>query len=218
MKKQNAVTRRRDPQERKQEKTIAHVRSITDCSLPYPLALAVEDMLRAGLKQTNIETEHEKGYRLHCNAEYHFARFTGEGATLAPLLYASPFTSRKTAAISSYLCASLRGISMPKRRLCMQRRTCSLSRNFGRCLRNEMAAPLDTSPLVTRMGRTHEGAILHRQVRISIPRKQSANRVGRRLYGITGEKFFDDVIAVGANWVPMSNCASGQRIHGWRSG
>src|SRR5579859_5224818 len=86
-----ALVRTISPQERKQEKIIKHVAAITGTTLHHSLAAAVEDALRTGLKQTNKEQEEENGFRLHCNAEYHFARFTGDGATVAPLLYSISF-------------------------------------------------------------------------------------------------------------------------------
>lgn len=86
-----APVRKLSPQEQKQEKIIKHVAAITGTTFHHSLAAAVEDALRTGLKQTDKEREEEKEFRLHCNAEYHFARFTGEGATLAPLLYGISF-------------------------------------------------------------------------------------------------------------------------------
>lgn len=49
---------------------------------------AIDDADRTGLRRVDAEKEDSA---LHCSAEWHFARFKGDGATLAPLLYALSF-------------------------------------------------------------------------------------------------------------------------------
>lgn len=45
---------------------------------------AIHDQSRTGLRKVNPENQDSP---FHCSAEWHFARFTGDGAALAPLVY-----------------------------------------------------------------------------------------------------------------------------------
>ncbi|HTC46124.1 MAG TPA: hypothetical protein VK722_02290 [Candidatus Aquilonibacter sp.] len=49
---------------------------------------AIRDQERGGLKRINPDNEDSP---FHCSAEWHFARFTGDGASLAPLVYGIAF-------------------------------------------------------------------------------------------------------------------------------
>ena len=49
---------------------------------------AIADLHSTGLRHIDGEKEDSP---LHCSAEWHFARFKGDGASLAPLLYALSF-------------------------------------------------------------------------------------------------------------------------------
>jgi hypothetical protein len=51
---------------------------------PEPWLKAIDDLHRTGLKRVNPENEDSA---FHCSAEWHFARFTGDGSSLAPLVY-----------------------------------------------------------------------------------------------------------------------------------
>jgi len=75
------------PQQRKQEKIVARVRAITGAELPFFMADAVNDAVRTGLRITDKAEEEEKGYAIHCCAEYHMARMSGKGAGLVFPLY-----------------------------------------------------------------------------------------------------------------------------------
>jgi hypothetical protein len=79
---------KQSPQQRQQEKIVERVREWTGCEFAFFMAEWVHDAMRTGLRATDKEEEEAKGYRLHCNAEYHFLRMTGRGAPLVPALYA----------------------------------------------------------------------------------------------------------------------------------
>jgi hypothetical protein len=53
-------------------------------ALPEAFLAAIHDQERTGRKR--VDPEKEDSF-LHCSAEWHFARFTGDGASLAPLVY-----------------------------------------------------------------------------------------------------------------------------------
>jgi hypothetical protein len=75
------------PQQRKKEKIVERVRELSGTTFPFFMAEAVHDAARTGMRVTDKEEEEAKGYHVHCSSEYHFARMTGKGVHLVPLLY-----------------------------------------------------------------------------------------------------------------------------------
>ena len=53
-------------------------------AFPEQLLRGIDDARRTGLRATNPEEEDSP---VQCNAEWHFARLTGEGSKIAPLIY-----------------------------------------------------------------------------------------------------------------------------------
>jgi hypothetical protein len=53
-------------------------------SFPEQFLQAIDDLNRTGLRRVNPENQDSP---FHCSAEWHFARFTGDGSSLAPLVY-----------------------------------------------------------------------------------------------------------------------------------
>jgi hypothetical protein len=53
-------------------------------AFPEQWLQAIDDQSRTGLRRVNPENQDSP---FHCSAEWHFARFTGDGAALAPLVY-----------------------------------------------------------------------------------------------------------------------------------
>jgi hypothetical protein len=84
---QKPVTDKTTPQARKEEKIVQRVEDLTGITFPFVFASMVHDAVRTGLRVTDKEEEENYGYPVHCNAEYHFARMTGPGSDLVPLLY-----------------------------------------------------------------------------------------------------------------------------------
>lgn len=183
------------PQERKQEKIIKHVAAITGTTLHPSLAAAVEDALRTGLKQTDKEKEEEKEFRLHCNAEYHFARFTGDGATLAPLLYGISF---HLAGTSKNFFISMQEIA---RFLEVQEDALYsaahllVASGFWQVLEQRKGGSSRYRPI------GHEEWAARNRGRYCTVKCEHPNRddvpqhvLGRKLFAITGEKFWDSAV------------------------
>lgn len=210
------------PQQRKKEKTIERVLELTGTTLPFFMAEAVHDTVRTGLRVTDKEEEEARGYHMHCSSEYHFARMTGKGVHLVPLLYGvalrlsndsknfhvslqsvSHFLGLNENDDSAYNAASLlvaSGFWVPT------------ERKLGKATKYK---PLTHSEWIEKCG-TDDWWDTAKQKYVKVGKyctikaqfpfnESSPERVlGQRLYGITGEKFFPGVLK---GWLKLGTTA-----------
>lgn len=82
----------KSPQEIKGEKIVDEIQKVTGISftgdLGEMMARRVHDAIHTGERTVDPDKEDSP---IHCCAEWHFARFSGPGATLVPLLYQISF-------------------------------------------------------------------------------------------------------------------------------
>ncbi|MGA8429491.1 MAG: hypothetical protein WB729_06695 [Candidatus Sulfotelmatobacter sp.] len=85
-----AVPTDKTPQEIKREKLRQQFQAATGISFPegdvfgLMMATKLNDAIRTGARTINPDNEDSP---IHCNAEWHFSRYTGLGAKWAPVLY-----------------------------------------------------------------------------------------------------------------------------------
>ena len=83
------TTDKKSPQQIKADKIRANIGQITGISFgddPFGTAMAgvVHDAIRTGARKVNQD---EEDAPIHCNAEWHFARYSGAGSTLVGAIY-----------------------------------------------------------------------------------------------------------------------------------
>ena len=201
---QQPVTDTLTPQARKAEKIIQRVQDLTGVEFPFVLASMVHDAVRTGLRVTDKEEEENKGYPVHCNAEYHFARMTGPGSDLAPLLYA---ISMHIAYDSKTFWVTLQPLSrflgVKEETLYVAADLLVASGFWGVIERRPNKAtkyrPLGHKEWAEKCGTVEwneEPIGTYCTVKARFPFKEDSLEYepGQKLYGITGEKYFKGVL------------------------
>jgi hypothetical protein len=207
------TTDKKNPQERKLEKIRAALAKIgyggavevrldggeprtVQIDLPDEVALAIWNTLQVGLIPTNKEAEEAKGYRLHCSSEWHFARFTGEGSSLAPLLYNVSF---HLGGASESFHLSLRNVAEyldTKEEVLYAAAGLLVASGFWEISeRGGIAKPTMYRPVGHKEWAEKRGGIFC-TVKAEFPFKDETEeaKLGAKLFGITAEKYFTDVL------------------------
>lgn len=171
------------------------------------LAEAVCDSVQTGLARLwkldddgeRIPLSSEDDERLYapieCSSDYHFARFTGDGAAVAPLLYARAMC---IAGESGNFFVSLEGLegylNCDRHVLGNAARLLTFSRFFRR---NEgrKGKPTSYTPIShAEWTKTNGGIYCVKKQQFPWRNDSELAAFGTRLYGITNEKWFDNVL------------------------
>ncbi len=186
----------KNPQERKAQKVRDKIRELTGTDMPDWAAQAVWDAMRAGIRTTDKQAEEAQGYRLNCCAEYHFARMSGDGASLVPLLYN----------ISFHLAGDSQNFHLPVRHVA---KFLDTSEDYVYAAANLLVVSGFWEVIERRDGRaTMYRPVGHKEwaekrgakyctVKAEFPFKDETEsaKLGAKLFGITGEgNFYDDVL------------------------
>jgi hypothetical protein len=213
------------PQARKQEKIIERVRELTSASFPAFMAEAIHDAVRTGLRVTNKQEEEAKGHRLYCNAEYHFARMTGEGAHLVPLLYG---VSLRLANESKNFHISLQSIAHflnLKEDNMYGAASLLVASGFWRLIERQRGKPSSYRPLkhsewaercggddwwdASRQAYVKVGKYCTVKAQFPFNESSSERTFGQKLFGITGETYFAGVLK---GWLKLGTA---EQLQAW---
>lgn len=156
---------------------------------PEPLLQAIDALLRTGLRTVNPDNEDAP---IECCAEYHFARMSGVGATLAPLLY---FISFRLAKESGNFHLSLqklqRFLNVQKDDYMYAAAYLLAASGFWEVIEAPLGEPVRYRPIGhEEWARKHPGFCTSR-LKLAY---SDGDELGRALYGILGEEYFDNVL------------------------
>jgi hypothetical protein len=158
--------------------------------LPDGLLRAIEDVQLTGLRKIDPDEEDSP---MECNAEWHFAQFTREGASLAPLIYGIAFHLAKesgTCFISAQKLALFLHVTGDK--YVYAAIHLLVASGFFEVIEAELGKPVKYRPVGHKeWARRHPGFCTKK---IELP-YSAGDELGRKLHGIMGgERFFEGVL------------------------
>jgi hypothetical protein len=166
----------------------------TTTTLPDFLLDAIHEAARTGLRTIDPDDPDEM-MPLKCSAEYHFARFTGPGSSLAVLLYnISLRLSKNSGYFQLSMQDSKRYLNVQEDKYIYAAVRLLVAAGFWQVLEAERGKPVKYHPINhTEWSQRHPGFCC---VKYEFPHKDESEiyELGARLYGILGEKFFVNVL------------------------
>jgi len=150
----------------------------------------IDDLVRTGLRSIKADDEDSP---LHCSSEYHFARMSGEGSTLVPLLYGVSFHLAKESKTFNLSLQKLgRFLNVKKGDYIYAAAHLLLASGFWEMIEAESGKPVMYRPVGhAEWAQKHPGFCTSK---IEFP-YSDGDELGRALHGILGgEKFFPNVL------------------------
>jgi hypothetical protein len=156
---------------------------------PEQLLRGIDDLLRTGLRTIKADDEDSP---LHCSSEYHFARMSGEGSTLVPLLYAVSFHLAGESKSFRLSMQKLRSyLNVKKDDYIYAAAYLLVASGFWEKIEAERGKPVMYRPVGhSEWAQKHPGFCTSM---IKLP-YSDGDELGRVLHGILGEKYFDNVL------------------------
>jgi hypothetical protein len=168
--------------------------SSTTTALPDFMLDAIHEAVRTGLRTIDPDDPDEM-MPLYCSAEYHFARFTGPGSSLAVLLYNLSLRLSKE---SGYFQASMQDIArylnVIEDKYIYAAVRLLVASGFWQVVEAERGKAAKYHPVHhTEWSQRHPGFCC---VKYEFPHKDQTElaQLGAILHGILGEKFFTNVL------------------------
>jgi hypothetical protein len=186
------------PKERSAQKQREKITALTGITfeggLGDMLSAAVAEGLRTGLRPVDQDEENSA---IHCNAEYHFARFTGPGSTLAPLLYGISFHLAKDSGNFSLSMQNLkRFLNVTEDEAIYAAASLLVAAGFWVVIKTQLGTPTQYRPVGHEEWAAKHTGFCTRKWEFPHNELTELRTLGKRLHGILGcEHLFDHVIA-----------------------
>lgn len=183
---------KKTPQEIKSEKLLASIEEITGISFGGPLgqefAEAINDAVLTGARQINPD---EQDAVIHCNAEWHFARFTGTGKNLVPSLYGISFHLAKESGSFFVSGVKLGAFLDTKEDNIYAAAHLLRASGFWQVVKAEIGKPVEYRPVGhDEWQRTHTGRCTKKLDNTFTQDDEELAKFGRDLYAIFGGQHF----------------------------
>jgi hypothetical protein len=158
-------------------------------AFPEQFLQAIDDLNRTGLRRVNPDNQDSP---FHCSAEWHFARFTGDGASLAPLVYNVVFRiagdsgnfAASAAKIAQYLNVNVRYVFDAANLL--------VASGFFQVIEAEQGKPTKYKPVGHAEWVEKHPGYCTKKIEKLFP---DEDELGKKLYGILGgEKYFPNLL------------------------
>jgi hypothetical protein len=183
------------PKERAAQKQREKISALTgvqfEGELGAQLAGAVDDMLRTGLRQVDPDEE----MALECGSEYHMARFSGPGATLAPLLYS---VSMRVGGKSGDFFPSLkkmgRYLNVTDDDALYGAASLLEASGFWERIEAPLGKPVKYRPVPHSEWELNHPGFCTRKTEFPFRDDDTLAKLGTALYGVLGEEFFPNVL------------------------